>query len=72
MKIKLSYRTEDIIAWHFEGSDIFSVKSAYKLVMNLSTLDTHDSSNDNKTEDVYGGIYGKQIFLLKSKSLHGP
>lgn len=23
-----------------------------------------------KTEDVYGAIYGRQIFLLKSKSLH--
>jgi hypothetical protein len=48
LKIKFSYRTEDIIAWHFERSGIFSVKSAYKLALNLSTLDTHASSSENK------------------------
>ena len=48
LKIKLSYRTEDIIAWHFERSGIFSVKSAYKLALNLDTLETYASSSENK------------------------
>ena len=50
LKIKLSYIGSKIlyIAWHFEHSGIFSVKSSYKLALNLSTLATHASSSDNK------------------------
>ena len=38
LKIKLYSSFEDIIAWHYERSGIFSVKSAYKLALNMSTV----------------------------------
>ncbi|KAG2574039.1 hypothetical protein PVAP13_7KG295601 [Panicum virgatum] len=46
LKIKLSIeRTEDIIAWHFERTGVFSVKSAYKLALNLRTLGANTSGS---------------------------
>ena len=38
LKIKPYSSFEDIIAWHYERSGIFSVKSAYKLALNMSTV----------------------------------
>jgi hypothetical protein len=38
-KIKLSERrTEDVLAWHPEKSGIFSVRSAYRLGLNLQNV----------------------------------
>ena len=48
LKIKLYSSSKDIIAWHYERYGIFSVKSAYKLALNMSTLETHASSSENK------------------------
>jgi len=48
LKIKLYSSSEDIIVWHYERSDIFSIKSAYKVALNMSTHETHASSNENK------------------------
>ena len=38
LKIKLYSSSKDIIAWHYERYGIFSVKSAYKLALNMSTV----------------------------------
>lgn len=45
-RIKLPQRhSEDFLAWHFERSGMFSVRSAYNLALKLANMDTQQASS---------------------------
>lgn len=59
LKIKLpQYQTEDFLAWHYEKSGLFSIQSAYKLVLH-ARLDSNlgsSSSAANGERSIWGSI----------------
>lgn len=52
LKIKIPSReTEDCVAWHYENSGRFTVKSAYKLAMSLKVTGPQTSSSSANRDD---------------------
>lgn len=43
-----SGNTEDVVAWHYEKSSIFTVKSAYKLALSMRTNENSQASSSTR------------------------
>jgi hypothetical protein len=50
IKLELMQHDEDVPAWHYESTGVFSVKSAYKLAFNIQR-ETHFNSSNSGTGD---------------------
>jgi hypothetical protein len=57
-KIHLSDRTsEDMIAWHYEGTGMFNVRSAYRLTLQIE--------NERNWKEVAGFLMGAGLYIMK-------
>jgi hypothetical protein len=54
-KIRLSDKTEDVIAWYYEKTGIFTVRSVYKLAMYI------DQEAQRQEGSLYNGIWAAQV-----------
>jgi hypothetical protein len=50
---------------------MFTVRSAYKLVVDLGQQDTRQEGCSERPDDPYTKVYGQQKFCLKCVCLHG-
>jgi hypothetical protein len=62
LKIKLTEREEDCIAWHYEKSDILSVRSAYKLALEQDQAEMRQvGSSSDGSRNLYNKIWSVQV-----------
>lgn len=51
MSIPISEHEDDFLAWHFDNKGLFSVKSAYKVHVNMLRREAHRQSGQGSTSD---------------------
>jgi hypothetical protein len=65
LKIRLSnWNEEDFIAWHYEKSGMFSVRSAYKLALQLQQSEQRQegsSRNPDGSRLIYKDIWSARV-----------
>uniref|UniRef100_A0A0A9ESI1 Reverse transcriptase zinc-binding domain-containing protein n=1 Tax=Arundo donax TaxID=35708 RepID=A0A0A9ESI1_ARUDO len=63
LKVQLSDRLDDDLAWHYEKTRMFSVQSAYKLALGEQSVGTLQSSNSHGdgSRQIWDKIWSAQV-----------